>query len=82
MERNLPRNRPPVFRFVPTSTSTPAERYCARAGLLAFGPDAVPRSCQAHLSEANSAGVPMDCTGVCYFDDDHKKVRLSFFFKG
>ena len=48
--------------------------YCARAGLLAFGPDAMPKSCQATVSEFNAMGVPLDCSGVCYFDDDRKRA--------
>ena len=51
--------------------------YCARAGLLAFGPDANPKSCQATVTDSNAQGVPLDVAGVCYFDDERKKV-LSF----
>ena len=47
--------------------------YCARAGLLAFG-GATPASCMATVNESNSQGVPLDCTGVCYFDDERKKA--------
>ena len=48
--------------------------YCVRAGLLAFGTDRPPVSAACVVVEENGAGVPVDCTGSCYFDADGQKA--------
>ncbi|KAJ8599512.1 hypothetical protein CTAYLR_009439 [Chrysophaeum taylorii] len=48
--------------------------FAARWGLLAFGPDAVPRFARAAHARFTDSGVPLDLSGLVFFDDAMTEV--------